>query len=287
LSTNTFRDAALWAAACGWAVFPLRPGAKTPAIATWPQFATTDPARVGRWWAGSSHCNIGIATGPSGLYVIDIDTHDDPDPLVRLADRIGLDVPATFTVRTPRGTHLYFQAPDAPEVRRCTVGRIAPGIDTRGDGGYIVAPGSTTPTGRYRIIDPRPPAVLPTWLIDRLEPPPPPAIPAGAPTHLSAYVTAIVASEAYRVTHAVKDFRNKTLFRAAFALGRLVGAGHPTETHARKVLTAAATPHIGHHHFTHAELDRTVTSGLAYGARNPRHLDPHATDPTPNPGGPQ
>nr|WP_216892188.1 bifunctional DNA primase/polymerase [Nocardia alni] len=151
MSTNDFRDAALRAAARGWFIFPLRPGRKTPAVAAWPQFATTDPHRICRWWASQPRRNIGIATGPSGLYVIDIDTHDEPDPLARLAHQTGAPLPATFTVRTPHGKHLYFRAPAEPELRRCTVGRIAPGIDSRGDGGYIVAPGSITPAGRYRI----------------------------------------------------------------------------------------------------------------------------------------
>lgn len=284
LSANDFRDAALKAAARAWFVFPLRPGRKTPAIATWPAFATTDPGRIRRWWATDPQRNIGVATGPSGLYVIDIDTHADPDPLVRLADRIGVEIPDTFTVHTPHGRHLYFQAPATPELRRCTVGRIAPGVDTRGDGGYIVAPGSATPAGRYRIINPHQPAALPDWLTNRLAPPTPPPIPAAAPTNPNAYVAAVISSEAARVTHAAKHFRNRTLFRAAFTLGRLIAAGYLTEDHARAVLTAAAAPHIGHHEFTHTELDRTLSNGLTYGARHPRHLGTH---PTSNPGGPQ
>ncbi len=283
MSTNPFRDAALWASAREWHVFPLRPGGKTPAIAAWPQFATTDPDRIRRWWAGHPRRNIGIATGPSGLYVIDIDTHDEPDPLARLADRAGIAVPATFTVHTPHGKHLYFRAPPASELRRNTVGRIAPEIDTRGDGGYIVAPGSTTSTGRYRIIDPHPPTALPDWIATRITPPPLPAVPAAAPTSPSAYIAAIVASEAARVTHAPNHFRNHTLFQAAFTLGRLIGAGHVDQDHARAVLTAAAAPHIGHQEFTAAELERTLSNGLTYGARHPRHLGTH--HPSPNPGG--
>lgn len=288
MSPNPFRDSALWAAAREWHVFPLRPGAKTPAIATWPLSATTDPDRIRRWWAAHPRRNIGIATGPSDLYVIDIDTHDEPDPLARLAHRAGVAVPATFTVHTPHGKHLYFRAPSAPELRRCTVGRIAPEIDTRGTGGYIVAPGSSTPAGQYRITDPHPPAVLPDWITTRITPPPPPAAPAPAPTNPDAYVAAIVASEARRVTHAPNHFRNRTLFQAAFTLGRLIGAGHLDPEHARAVLTAAATPHIGIEEFTAAELERTLINGLTYGARHPRYLGTHhTTHPLSNPGGPQ
>ncbi|MFF3569212.1 bifunctional DNA primase/polymerase [Nocardia jiangxiensis] len=284
MSTNDFREAALGAAARGWFVFPLRPGRKTPAIASWPEFATTDPARIRRWWATHPRRNIGVATGPSGLYVIDIDTHTDPDPLVRLADRIGVQVPATFTVHTPHGRHLYFQAPTTLELRRCTVGRIASGIDSRGDGGYIVAPGSVVAAERYRVADPHQPAALPDWLTDWLAPPPPPLVPTPAPSSPNAYVAAIISSEAARVTHAANHFRNATLFHAAFTLGRLIAAGHLTEDHARTALTAAASPHIGQHEFTRAELDRTLSNGLTYGKRYPRHLNTH---PIANLGGPK
>lgn len=80
--------AALAAADRGWHVHPLRPGAKTPALhgeercprtgectgghRRWEQRATTDPKRIERAWAHAPY-NIGIATGPSGLVVVDLD----------------------------------------------------------------------------------------------------------------------------------------------------------------------------------------------------------------------
>ena len=85
-------NAALWCAARGWHVFPLRPGDKRPAFPDhkaedctgtdlrcrgghqgWEPRATTDPGRIGRAWARTPY-NIGIACGPSGLLVIDLDT---------------------------------------------------------------------------------------------------------------------------------------------------------------------------------------------------------------------
>lgn len=80
--------AALDAAERGWHVFPLRPGDKRPALhgesvcpgigdcagghRKWEDRATTDPDRIRRAWAHGAF-NVGIATGPSGLVVIDLD----------------------------------------------------------------------------------------------------------------------------------------------------------------------------------------------------------------------
>jgi hypothetical protein len=105
-------------AARGWHVFPCAPGGKHPALqGSWPLLATTDPARIGRWWLRVPY-NIGIACGPSGLVVIDTDlpTHGQPhdsarkpaptglEELARLCREHGQPFPAgTFTVRTPSG----------------------------------------------------------------------------------------------------------------------------------------------------------------------------------------
>ena len=63
---------ALACASRGWHVFPLAPGGKRPAIKQWEQRATTDPDRIRRCW-GTGGYNIGIATGPSNLVVVDLD----------------------------------------------------------------------------------------------------------------------------------------------------------------------------------------------------------------------
>ncbi|MGX1778342.1 bifunctional DNA primase/polymerase [Nocardia brasiliensis] len=284
MPTNPFRDAALAAADRGWFVFPLRSGRKTPASlrlrnadgtpCTWPLYATIDTDQIRNWWSGQRRHNIAVATGPSNLHVIDIDgTGHDGKHLTAL--RSGLSVleplPATLTVRTPHGLHLYFNVPP-PSRLRCTVARLAPGVDSRGVGGYIVAAGSETPHGSYRVVDPSPVAAMPSWLIERLAPAPPPDLPAPRPSSVDAYVAAVVTREATRVAAAQQHTRNKTLFRAAFNLGRLVAGGNLPELHARTVLAEAARRHLGQHAFTQAELDRTLTNGLTYGARYPRRL---------------
>ena len=76
---NPLLSAALDYAARGWHVFPLRPGQKRPALQSdWEGRATTDPDRIRGCWEHDDY-NIGIACGPSGLVVVDLDTPKEPE----------------------------------------------------------------------------------------------------------------------------------------------------------------------------------------------------------------
>ncbi|OEJ26831.1 hypothetical protein AS594_22435 [Streptomyces agglomeratus] len=193
--------AALDAAARGWHVFPLTPGSKRPAVRAWQDRATIEAERITRCWRSGSF-NVGLATGPSGLVVVDLDTPKGPSDLPPadwalpgIAD--GTDVFAafcerheqpypgnTFTVRTRSGgTHLYFAAPAGFELRN-TGGKIGWKVDTRAVGGYVVAAGSTVDGHPYQTVHDTLPAALPGWLADVLAPKPTPApvrLPAQAP----------------------------------------------------------------------------------------------------------
>ena len=72
--------AALDAAGRGWPVFPLIPYGKRPAVKAWPHVATVDPDLLTTWWRRAPY-NIGIACGPAGLLVLDLDQpHPAPTP---------------------------------------------------------------------------------------------------------------------------------------------------------------------------------------------------------------
>ncbi|MFD7683357.1 bifunctional DNA primase/polymerase [Streptomyces sp. NPDC060187] len=130
------------------------------------QRATTDTELITAAWTQQPY-NIGIATGPSGLLVIDLDmlkpsepegTPDGAASLQALCERAGQTLPATYQVRTPSGgQHLYFTPPPGVRLGN-TANRLGHHIDTRGWGGYVVAPASTTPEGSYSLCDDRPPA---------------------------------------------------------------------------------------------------------------------------------
>ncbi|GAA2798959.1 bifunctional DNA primase/polymerase [Saccharopolyspora taberi] len=278
---------ALEASYAGHAVFPLWPRSKKPALRDWESAATCEDDQIRDWWSSVPY-NVGIATGPSGLHVVDLDDghgHEPPpewprarggrDVLARLAEAAGQPYPGdTYTVATPTGgLHLYFRAPEEPELRS-TVARLGWRVDTRGAGGYIVAAGSVRPEGYYRAMNRAEIAPLPLWLVEALTPPPPPDpieldLPAG---RASAYVAAVVEGETDAVALATTGSRRNTLLRAAGRLGRLVGGGELDEHTARSALRAAAQRHIGHDGFTEREADTTIRDGMAWGIDRPRHV---------------
>jgi hypothetical protein len=243
--------AALDAAERGWAVLPLRPGDKRPALhgedvcpgigdcagghRKWEERATIDPDRIRRAW-GDLPFNVGIATGPSGLVVVDLDmpkrksSTDTPNGVTTftaLCERAGHAVPTTRTVRTASGgVHLYFTAPSGIRLGN-TAGRLGKRIDTRAWGGYVVAPGSLTPTGAYAVVNDMPPAPLPDWLYARLtDRQASRALTAApSPVRASSYAAAGLNAETASVRQAPEGERNATLLRAARALGRFIAWG--------------------------------------------------------------
>jgi Bifunctional DNA primase/polymerase, N-terminal len=104
----------------------------------------------------------GIATGVrSGVFVIDLDGF----VAIRAFYAMGV-VPRTFTVRRgPDRGHLYFNRPGFRV--RTTAGVLAPGVDVRGDGGFVVAPGSPHKSGdTYEIADDVAVVDAPKWLLE-------------------------------------------------------------------------------------------------------------------------
>jgi hypothetical protein len=173
VSGNPYRAAALYYASIGWWVFQLAPGSKEPLAGSHGLLqATTDPERIREWWRTIPNANIGIATGPSGLCVADTDPrHGGDESWADLARQHG--APETLTALTPGGgQHYYYARGEA--IARNTESVLGPGIDTRGFGGYVVAPPSRRPDGEYRweiLLGPRDGgklAPLPPWIAEAL-----------------------------------------------------------------------------------------------------------------------
>ena len=130
----------------GLKVFPCLPRQKEPATEHGCKDASADPKTIRGWWRQRPDCNIGIATGAvSGIFVVDIDGID-AELEVRKLEAEHDALPATVESVTARGRHLFFQMPEVPVHN--SAGRIAEGIDVRGDGGYVLAPPSIHPSGR-------------------------------------------------------------------------------------------------------------------------------------------
>ncbi|WP_329023353.1 bifunctional DNA primase/polymerase [Streptomyces sp. NBC_00690] len=273
--TPALLAAALTAAGRGWPVFPLRPGDKRPAghaearcpgtgrctdgHRTPEQRATLDPDVLAAAW-GTAPYNIGIATGPAGLLVVDLDVPKDDndtspeewagvtdgmDVFAVLCEQAGERLPTeTYTVRTRRGgLHLYFTAPEGKTLRS-GAGALGWKVDTRAWGGYVLAAGSTMNGRTYEIVHDAPPLPLPAWLSDALTP-----LPASAPMpietlsahmrHASAYVATAVRGELEKVQSARQGGRNRALYFAAYALARFIRRGDLNESAADAELTAA------------------------------------------------
>jgi hypothetical protein len=261
-------------------VFPVKPGGKLPAVDQWEQRATTDLDVIERAWSGQwSGYNIGIPPGRAGLAVIDLDCHAElPDDWRAIPGvRDGADVftcllewagesrwPSTTSVRTPSGgSHLYFRQPPDQEIRN-SAGLLGPGIDVRGTGGYVVAPGSVVGGRPYELLDDTDPAPIPLWLARRLAPKPPehltvptPRVPAAASARMRGLVE--------HVRHAQPGDRNGPLFWAACRAGELVTAGEIDQAAAERLLVQAALD--AGLRGGEREAQNTVASGLRAGAR--------------------
>jgi hypothetical protein len=199
--------AALRYAELGYSVFPCKPGDKVPLTPHGCKDATTDPERIEQWWTQWPKANIGLAT--DGLLVVDVDGADnrwpgDPDKAMELAQ-----APMS---RTPRdGRHYIFRQPPG-KAWRCTTGRLAAGVDTRADGGYIVVPPS--------VVNGKPYQFAPGLALDV----PPQQLPE-PPAWLAAQLDALrqapaVMADATAQRAIPKGQRNDTLFRLACKLRR-------------------------------------------------------------------
>ncbi len=226
-------EVAAWCARQEWPVFPLQAGHKTPrpgcsrcrrasgryvahAPAGCPCIgqgrwchgfyaATTDAGRIARWWSDRPVPGVGVATGPAGLVVVDVDCHvEGPVEAGRVLPAFGVTEQEARTVRTgwdtwnllarlaggsdaanavrtlavatpSGGRHLWFTAPRGTRWASSAGGdhdgrALGWQLDVRAEGGYIVAPGTRTVAGVYRAVgEVRAPARLPGWLAGALE----------------------------------------------------------------------------------------------------------------------
>ncbi len=163
--------AALAACARGWSVIPLRPHDKRP-LMPWEEFQRrrADVEEIRQWFGRWPDANLGIVTGTvSGLVVLDIDAgHGGPESIASLERDHGPLPPTVAATTGGGGRHVYFAS--AGMVLHNRAG-LAPGLDFRGEGGYVVAPPSIHPSGkRYVWMTGSAPgdvplALIPSWLL--------------------------------------------------------------------------------------------------------------------------
>jgi bifunctional DNA primase/polymerase-like protein len=239
-------SAALKLAATGFWCFPVA-ASKSPTTRRGLLDATTDPAVLRDLWAQHPGPLIGVATGvTSGIDVLDI----DQKPTARAWWRENRDrIPATRTHRTRSGgLHLLFRHASG---QRCSVGRIARGIDTRSDGGYCI----WWPAAGMPVLCDASPAPWPSWLLDLLKPAPPPPRRAVIPDDLQ--IRRILNC----VAIAQPGERNSVTFWAACRFGEMTATGLLSEDDALALIVDAATT-TG---LSHREALAAARSGLKRG----------------------
>ena len=250
----------------GLSIIPLHPKSKVPAV-DWKAYQTKQPLRGDvEWWFGrGAEQNVAIVTGAvSGVVVVDVDY---PDAVHCLGD-----LPRTPTVKTSRGHHYYFAHPGRQ------VGNFKlPCGETRGDGGYVVAPPSLHESGtRYE------------WIIGLDEPL------AALPDSVLKYEKRLsVANDNGQTTNYGRAWfndvetlskvasgrRNILLNEVACKAGSLIASGHLEEREARAAMGAACQQNGLTADDGHRSVIATINSGLKKGHQNPRYpLDPLTTE---------
>lgn len=268
---------------------------KSPLVSNGLNGATTS-SRITNILFGQRHPNalIGVPTGePLGAWVLDLDRHAREDGTMsdghiwlEQMESIHGPLPKTAKARTANGgTHLFFRHVDGIRNRAA----IADGVDSRGTGGYVCAPGSIMADGRrYEWVDWEHDTMpefadAPTWLVDMLKSKPAPASSATytgttqATGSNPAYVDRAVNAELEQLASTPQGGRNAALNDASFTLGRLVGGGHISESEARSSLESIAQqwPNF-------PKSRGTIARGLKDGMAQPREvpLPDHANDNT-------
>jgi hypothetical protein len=244
--------------------------AKHPLVRQGVLEATRALPQVDDWWARWPDANIGIATGPaSNYYVIDLDGSDGIQSWYALTSEQMDNVTTLVSTTGSGGEHWWFEVADDDALRN-TCSKLGRGIDTRGKGGYVLAPPSRHVSGRsYEWKEPREAATpLPSWLRGLLTPRR--DTPQGEP-HLSGdstpYGRAILRDALERVRAAPEGQRNSTLNAEAFNLGQWIGGGEISPLGvAEALLSVSPDPDT-------AKSEKTIRAGLHDGAQYPRTKD--------------
>jgi len=253
----------------GFAVFPAKKD-KTPCEGLkWRDLSTSNPVEFRSLWDKFRGEWVGVDCGKSGLLVIDADIRDDGVDSLRTlyADRWV----KTMCVRTPSGgVHVYYWGPKGVGN---SPGGLPAGIDVRGEGGYVIAPGC----GDYTMLRGGPHCIapVPDWLLEIIRPRPAKkvipikdasmAAPVAA-TREVAYARAALSRNAQRLAAmAPNTGRNNTLNYYTWLLARMVASGWISADEVRDMMLQAALA-CG---LPQAGSIKTITSAFRAGLQDP------------------
>ncbi|MDR9762479.1 bifunctional DNA primase/polymerase [Rhizobium redzepovicii] len=303
--TPTPLDIALQYNSQNWPVFPCRHmpedvadphtgeietrGAKTPLIPNGLNGATLNTPLVGRLWTRFPHAMVGIPTGEKiGAWVLDIDVppgHTDGRIwLAEMEAKHGL-LPPTRTATTASGGRHYYWKYVSEVKNRASIG---PGADLRGEGGYVIAPGSVMADGRgYTWDNDFEIAEAPAWLVELVTPRPAAPVAVQAYEHRPSqandrYVEASVEDELRILASHPVGGRGAKVNATAYRLGRFVGAGLLSRPDAEAGLFAAAQANGVVQKDGEREIWAKIRRGVDAGILNPKQIpEPEYVDDTP------
>ncbi len=268
--------------------------AKTPLISNGFKGATKNLRLVNILWERNPGAMVGIPTGEQlGAFVLDVDVHKDDEgniingyEALAALEAIHGELPPTATAKTAGGgEHRYFK--HVPGVRNR--GKMGAGLDLRGSGGYVIAPGSKTADGRvYTWLDydgeGLPPlAEAPAWLLDLVLPPRPTTSTSDyhyQPGSNDAYVERAVEAELHELAATPPGNRGEQVNKSAFSLGTLVGAGALSRAEAEAGLFDAAYACGVVAKDGEREIRAKIRRGLDAGIKQPRAIPEREVDNT-------
>lgn len=286
-------DTALSLAAAGHHVFPCHSGGTSvkrpmPGI-FWGKDATNDESRIRQWWGKWPDAAPALSLGKSRLIVIDADRHgkvDGVEALGNIAAEHGWQMNDTPVVATPNdGSHWYFRLPDGEKHGNAEGALKGSGINVRGDGGYVIAPGAILADGRqYELTgDIANPPVIFEWLWKLIksgradETPTAQALskpaPASRPSQdarLAAYIEQAKEAEFRSVAQCGEGGRNIEVNRAAFSLGTMAAANWISDSDVYQLLETAAVECGLVKDDGIVSVRKTIRSGLTAGRQYPR-----------------
>jgi putative DNA primase/helicase len=146
---NLMLKAALTFSSLGIPVFPLTPRQKIPLKGSnGCKDASCEPDKIISWWTETPAANIGLAMG-QGLFALDFDVKGGQPGAATLKSLESQGIPMDTLNSTTQtgGFHFLYRTPVGIKIGNAT--GLLPGLDIRGDGGYIVAPPSVTAKGKY------------------------------------------------------------------------------------------------------------------------------------------
>lgn len=258
-------------------VFPCRerePGRKRPYTPRGFHDASCDPAVISAWSLQWPDALIGMPTGrASGRWVLDIDVKRPEANGFDTLEDLGIVLPATRMVHTASGgLHVYFAAGDRE--LRCSAGLIGPGLDVRGDGGYVIVPSQGSGYEWDPVYGPDTPlAPAPDWLWPPKPSRPIPTEPIKPVVGLDRYGEAAIEAACSAIVRAGPGQQELTLNSEAFSIGSLAGAGAvPADIALHALLKAAnAMPDFDPRWpWRPEEITCKVKRAFADGMRHPR-----------------